>query len=150
MLADPQFVVHSAATLTDLLSIPLVPGEGHSLARRPLASLCMLSSAGGAVARSWPRGDFQPPPTEAHPSTASAHPCPLSELDLRPFAKLTSLLGMLRCSDVQLARVLRRLPRGLESLCLTAEVEGPAGPGFPPPPAGPPRDFDAGGRGGAE
>ncbi|PSC74706.1 major facilitator superfamily isoform A [Micractinium conductrix] len=91
VLADPQFVVHSAATLTDLLSIPLVP-----------------------------------------------------ELDLRPFAKLTSLLGMLRCSDVQLARVLRRLPRGLESLCLTAEVEGPAGPGFPPPPAGPPRDFDAG------
>lgn len=68
VLADPQFVAQSAATLTDLLSIPLVP-----------------------------------------------------ELDLRPFRKLLSVLGLLRCAADEVAGVLRRMPRGLESLCLTAE-----------------------------
>jgi hypothetical protein len=42
-----------------------------------------------------------------------------AELDLRPFTSLLSLLGTLRSRD--LAPVLRRLPRCLESLCLTTE-----------------------------
>ena len=59
----------------------------------------------------------------------------LAELDLRPFRKLVSLLGMLRCTPEELPAVLRRMPRRLESLCLTAE-------NLPEP-----RDFDAGGCG---
>ena len=55
-----------------------------------------------------------------------------AELDLRPFGKLLSVLGMLRCDDDALPAVLRRMPRCLESLCITAE-------GSPEP-----RDFDAG------
>ena len=44
-----------------------------------------------------------------------------ADLDLRPFHKLLTLLGLLRCAPDELPRVLRRLPRSLESLCLTAE-----------------------------
>jgi hypothetical protein len=77
ILSDPQFQALSGGTLTDLLSISLVP-----------------------------------------------------ELDLRPFTKLLSVLGHVGTADV--APVLRRMPRGLESLCLTAE-------GAPEP-----RDFEAG------
>ncbi|KAI3424453.1 hypothetical protein D9Q98_010005 [Chlorella vulgaris] len=77
VLADPQFLRHSAGTLTDLLSIPLVPG-----------------------------------------------------LDLRPFTKLVSLLGHVKSDN--LAPTLRRMPPGLESLCLTTEGGEE------------PRDFDAG------
>lgn len=55
-----------------------------------------------------------------------------AELDLRPFRKLLSVLGMLRCAPHDLPALLRRMPRRLESLCLTAE-------NLPEP-----RDFDAG------
>ncbi|KAL4438468.1 hypothetical protein ABPG77_000116 [Micractinium sp. CCAP 211/92] len=79
LLSDPAFIAQSRDTLTDLLSIPLVP-----------------------------------------------------ELDLRPFRKLLSVLGTLRCDAAALPAVLRRMPRSLESLCITAE-------GSPEP-----RDFDAG------
>ncbi|KAL4431325.1 hypothetical protein ABPG75_006581 [Micractinium tetrahymenae] len=73
ILSDPAFIAQSKGTLTDLLSIALVP-----------------------------------------------------ELDLRPFGKLLSVLGMLRCDDAALATVLRRMPRSLESFCITAE--GSQGP----------------------
>lgn len=45
----------------------------------------------------------------------------LADLDLRPFRKLLSVLGMLRCAPHELPALLRRMPRRLESLCLTAE-----------------------------
>lgn len=53
-------------------------------------------------------------------------------MDLRPFRKLLSVLGMLRCAPDELPALLRRMPRRLESLCLTAE-------NLPEP-----RDFDVG------
>lgn len=57
-----------------------------------------------------------------------------AELDLRPFRKLLSVLGTLRCDAAALPAVLRRMPRSLESLCITAEGSSE------------PRDFDAGKR----
>lgn len=59
-------------------------------------------------------------------------PVHLADLDLRSFRKLLSVLGMLRCAPHELPALLRRMPRRLESLCLTAE-------NLPEP-----RDFDAG------
>lgn len=55
---------------------------------------------------------------------------PPAGLDLRPFTKLVSLLGHVKSDN--LAPTLRRMPPGLESLCLTTEGGEE------------PRDFDAG------
>lgn len=147
VLADPQFLAHSAATLTDLLSVPLTPGGRarrrggrrgrlRSVPRPPVGSplICSHPSSSRlaspfAPAASLSPSSLQPPPP--HPSTP---PSPRAELDLRPYTKLLSVLGLLRCAPGDLPRVLRRLPRSLESLCLTAES-------LPEP-----RDFDAGER----
>jgi hypothetical protein len=58
--------------------------------------------------------------------------CVAAELNLRPFKKLLSVMGLLRAEDAELAPILRRMPRGLESLCLSAEGAQEA------------REFDAG------
>ena len=58
--------------------------------------------------------------------------CAAAELNLRPFKKLLSVMGLLRAEDAELAPILRRMPRGLESLCLSAEGAQEA------------REFDAG------
>jgi hypothetical protein len=58
--------------------------------------------------------------------------CAAAELDLRPFKKLLSVMGLLRTEHAELAPILRRMPRGLESLCLSAEGAEEA------------REFDAG------
>ena len=45
-----------------------------------------------------------------------------AELDLRPFTKLQSVLGIVGAVQAgELGPLLRRMPKSLESLCLTAE-----------------------------
>ena len=122
MLADPQFLAHSADTLTDLLSIPLVPGGWVGgwgvgdctalLSRKRRTGLFFKCSC--SMGMHWAGRAPAPPSSLQSLKTAAG-------LNLRPFRKLLSVMGLLRAEDAELAPILRRMPRGLESLCLSAE-----------------------------